>query len=66
LPPVLRGRLGSRAAAHWDALELPVKREIIRTVADIRVEPIGAGQIVPVADRVRWRWLLVDPDGNPA
>jgi site-specific DNA recombinase len=41
IPPVLRGRIGPQAVAAWAALadDLAVKREIIRTVADIELLP---------------------------
>jgi site-specific DNA recombinase len=45
VPPVLRGRIGPGAVAAWAELgeEVAVKREIIRTVADIRLLPVGKG-----------------------
>ena len=61
LPPVLRGNIGPQAEAGWAALDMEVKREVIRTVADIRVRTVGRGaHRGPVAarDRVEWRWLI--------
>jgi site-specific DNA recombinase len=62
LPPVLRGRIGPQARAGWEALDLEVKRQIIRVVADIRVQAVGRGGHrggpTPAKDRVTWRWLL--------
>lgn len=62
LPPVLRGRVGPEAATVWDGLGLEVKREIIRTVADIRLRPAGKARDVPLTDRLVWTWKLTDPD----
>jgi DNA invertase Pin-like site-specific DNA recombinase len=58
LPPVLAGVIGPQAAQRWGILDLARKREIIRLVADIRVRPVGRGQVVHPADRVEWRWLI--------
>ncbi|HEX6758633.1 MAG TPA: recombinase family protein [Propionibacteriaceae bacterium] len=66
LPPVLRGRIGPQARGGWEALDLEVKRQIIRVVADIRVQSVGRahrGGPVPAKDRVTWRWLL-SPDAE--
>ncbi len=40
-PPILAGRVGPAAAAGWAALSLPVKRQIIAAVADIRLRKVG-------------------------
>jgi DNA invertase Pin-like site-specific DNA recombinase len=62
LPPVLHGRIGPEAATTWLALDVEVKRQIIRVTADIRVRSVGRGGHsagpVPARDRVTWRWLL--------
>jgi hypothetical protein len=68
LPPVLRGNIGPQAKAGWEALDLEVKRQIIRDTADIRVQSVGRahrGGPVAAQDRVTWRWLL-GPDAEPA
>jgi site-specific DNA recombinase len=67
LPQVLRGNIGPQAKAGWYALDLESKRQIIRTVADIRVRRVGRGgnRQVPMQDRVEWRWLL-GPETQPA
>ena len=46
VPPVLRGRIGAQAVAAWAELgeDVAVKREIIRTVADIKLRPAGKGR----------------------
>jgi len=68
VPQVLRGNVGPQAKASWYALDLETKRQIIRTVADIRVHRVGRGggnKQVPVKDRVEWQWLL-GPEAQPA
>jgi site-specific DNA recombinase len=59
IPPVLRGRIGAEAVAAWAELgdEVAVKRDIIRTVADIRLKPAGKGNRRPFGrHRLEWRW----------
>jgi site-specific DNA recombinase len=59
IPPVLRGRIGAQAVAAWAELgdEVAVKRDIIRTVADIRLLPAGKGNRRPFGrHRLDWRW----------
>lgn len=69
VPPVLRGRIGEHAVTAWNELaddraeEIPVKREIIRAVAQIRVKREGAGTTL-TPDRINWRWIT-DTDGDP-
>ena len=66
IPPVLRGIVGPLAVAQWAAIgdEVARKREIIRTVADIRLLPAGKGNRKPFgAHRLEWRWVL-GPDGE--
>lgn len=60
LPAVLRGKIGPQAKAGWDALDVEVKRQIIRVVADIRVRQVGrrGHVLVKAIDRVTWTWLL--------
>jgi DNA invertase Pin-like site-specific DNA recombinase len=65
LPPVLVGNIGPQAQAGWDALDLMGKRQIVQTVADIRVRRVGRGRTVPIRDRVAWTWLL-GPQGGDA
>jgi site-specific DNA recombinase len=67
LPPVLANNLGPHAAAAWDDLTLPVKRRIIREIADITVRPIGPGRhgIETLPHRVTWTWKLGDGGGLP-
>lgn len=66
LPPVLVGNIGPQAQAGWDALDLAVKRQIIRTVADVRVCRVGRGRRVHPSERVEWRWLLGPGSGDPS
>jgi hypothetical protein len=59
IPPVLRGRIGEQAVAAWAELgdEVAVKRDIIRTVADIRLLPAGKGSRRPFGrHRLEWTW----------
>ncbi len=62
IPPVLRGRIGPQAIAAWAALadDLAVKREIIRTVADIELLPAAhKGERRPFGrHRLNWTWRL--------
>ena len=68
IPPVLRGRIGPEAAARWAELddELAIKRDIIRTVADIKLLRAGKGSRVPFGrHRLEWRWKF-GPDTEAA
>src|SRR6266511_2331008 len=68
IPPVLRGRIGPEAAARWAELddELAIKRDIIRTVADITLLRAGKGSRVPFGrHRLEWRWKF-GPDTEAA
>jgi site-specific DNA recombinase len=68
IPPVLRGRIGEQAVAAWAELgdEVAVKREIIRTVADIRLKPAGKGNRRPFGrHRLEWRWKF-GPENDDA
>ena len=59
IAPVLRGRIGEQTVAAWAELgdEVAVKRDIIRTVADIRLKPAGKGSRRPFGRyRLDWRW----------
>lgn len=59
IPPVLRGMVGEHAARKWAELgdEVAVKREIIRTVADIKLLRAGKGTRQPFgAHRLEWTW----------
>jgi hypothetical protein len=61
IPPVLRGRIGAQAVQAWADLadDLPVKREIITTIAQIKLLPVGKGSRRPFdAGRLDWRWRL--------
>jgi len=60
IPPVLRGRIGPEAVETWAALtdDLAVKRDIIRTIADIRVKPSPSGGLSLDPQLVTWRWKL--------
>jgi site-specific DNA recombinase len=64
-PPVLRDRIGPAAAAGWAALGVPVRRQIIAAVADIRLRRVGrhGNRLVPPAERVEWHWLT-GPDAG--
>jgi DNA invertase Pin-like site-specific DNA recombinase len=63
MPPVLRGRLGARAAREWAALadNIAVKRDIIREVLRIDVHPALSAAHVFNPDRVRLAWTYGDP-----
>jgi hypothetical protein len=67
IPPVLRGMVGEHAIERWAEIgdEVARKREIIRTVADIRLLRAGKGvRRQPFgAHRLEWRWLL-GPDAG--
>jgi hypothetical protein len=54
----LRGRIGAEAIEAWQALgdDVAVKREIIRTVAEIRLKPSHIGDASFVPHMVIWRW----------
>ncbi len=59
IPPVLRGRVGPQAVGAWADLddELAVKRDIIRTVAEIKLLRAGKGSRVPFGrHRLEWHW----------
>jgi len=68
VPPVLRDRVGPAAAAGWAALDIPIKRQIIAAVADIRLRRVGrhGRRLIPAADRVDWHWLIGDAAGTTA
>jgi len=58
-PPAVRGRLGPQAVQAWAELddELAVKRDIIRTVAEIKLLWAGKGSRVPFGrHRLEWHW----------
>ena len=65
VPPVLRGRIGPEAVKAWAALgeDVAVKREIIRTIAQIKLLPVGKGtQPQPFgAHRLDWTWRRSRP-----
>ncbi|MDG4798811.1 recombinase family protein [Micromonospora sp. WMMD1082] len=66
IPPVLRGMIGEHAARRWAELgdEVAVKREIIRTVADIKLLRAGKGSRQPFgAHRLEWTWRF-GPDAE--
>jgi site-specific DNA recombinase len=67
-PPILRDRIGPAAAAGWAALDIPIKRQIIAAVADIRLRRVGrhGRRLIPAADRVDWHWLTGDAVGTTA
>lgn len=61
IPPVLRGRLGPEALGAWAELadNVAVKRDIIRTVAQIKLFPAGKGRTgwsLTDPERLSWRW----------
>lgn len=60
VPLILRDRIGPAAAAGWAALDIPVRRQMIAAVAEIRVRKVGrhGNRLVPAAERVEWRWLI--------
>lgn len=50
IPPVLRGEV--------DWTDIPVARQFVAAVADIRLKPVGKGKRVGMRDRLIWRWLI--------
>jgi hypothetical protein len=63
---VLRGRIGPEAAQRRAELEdeLAIKRDIIRTVADIKLLRAGKGTRQPFGrHRLEWRWKF-GPDAD--
>jgi len=71
MPKVLADNLGSQFARRWvDVLDIAAKRQIIRAVAEIKVNQVGRGRYhSPVSDRVTWRWLIgpeAGTAGDPA
>lgn len=59
LPAVLRGIAGPHAAQTWQHLELTAQRDIIRTLMEVRVRPIGRGKRdFPIEDRVTLTKLI--------
>jgi hypothetical protein len=68
IPPVLRGRIGRHAAQTWAELEdeLAVRRDMIRTVADIKLLRAGKGTRQPFGrHRLDWHWKF-GPDNEAA
>jgi DNA invertase Pin-like site-specific DNA recombinase len=66
VPPVLRGRIGPEAVKTWAALDddVAVKRDIIRTIADIIVNASPSGTLAFGPDLVTWRWKLGPQKGD--
>jgi hypothetical protein len=62
MPKVLADNIGPQFAHRWvNVLDIPAKKQILRAVAGIQVNPVGSGRSrQPVGDRVTWRWLLGD------
>jgi DNA invertase Pin-like site-specific DNA recombinase len=65
---LLGGTIGPQAAALWVQKDVLQKREIIRTVAEITIKPIGKGRNNqyarrPISERVDWKWLI-GPDAE--
>jgi len=59
IPPVLKGVLGPNAAKVWHTLKIPAQQDIIRTVVEIRIVPVGRGRRnVPLRDRISFTPLL--------
>jgi site-specific DNA recombinase len=68
MPKVLADNIGPAFAHRWvNILDIPVKRQILRHVADIRVMPAGKGNWRrAVGERIHWRWLLgPSAEGEP-
>jgi site-specific DNA recombinase len=65
VPAVLAGNIGPQAEAGWARLDVAVKRQIIRAVADIRLRRVGVGQwrSADMEDRLEWEWLI-GPDAG--
>ncbi|WP_432824729.1 recombinase family protein [Dactylosporangium sp. CA-092794] len=68
IPPVLRGRIGPEAVAAWAALDgqVAVKRDIIRTVAQIKLLPPVDGDTTFGPRRVEWKWRFGSSDADVA
>jgi DNA invertase Pin-like site-specific DNA recombinase len=66
VPPLLRGLVGEQAEQGWEDLTIPQRRQVIASVADIRVHPVGrhGNRLIPVRDRVEWRWLIGPAAGD--
>jgi site-specific DNA recombinase len=65
LPPVFVGNVGPQAQAGWDALDMLARRQIVRTIAEVRLKRVGRGGRVPTAARVEWIWKLGrEPDNE--
>lgn len=59
LPQPLVGNIGPQAKAKWATLSLPAKRDVVRTVAEIRVHPLRNGQRrSAIAERITWTPLF--------
>jgi DNA invertase Pin-like site-specific DNA recombinase len=65
VPAPLVGMLGPEAAALWRSRDMPTMRQIVRTVLDIRLRPVGRGKRPPIDQRVILTPLLGDPDWQP-
>jgi hypothetical protein len=68
IPPVLAGKLGDRAADTWLGLDTDIRRQLVRTVADIRVKRVPPGlwrRYVPAVNRIVWRWLIGPEPNEP-
>jgi len=57
IPLALRGMVGEQAGAAWDALELPGKRDIVRSIMKIEVLSGGSGRKFDPG-RVKITWIL--------
>ncbi|WP_018791547.1 recombinase family protein [Salinispora arenicola] len=70
IPAVLRGRIGDQAVTAWQELgdDIPVKREIIRTVADIKLLRAGfKGERRTFGrHRLDWTWKFGPQDQQAA
>jgi site-specific DNA recombinase len=64
LPPGLRGNTGPGAGQRWLQLDVPARRLIIRSLADVSVGKASRGKWTPVADRVTVDFRSQDSNGG--
>jgi len=57
LPPILKAVAGSKVDERWDALSVRQRREIVKTLIDITIIPVGQGKRAfdPEAIKTEWR-----------
>lgn len=58
LPPALRGIAGQNPGQVWQGLELSARREIVRSLVEVRVAPGGRGACVPIGERIKFKVIV--------